>query len=91
MTVSYDRTEISRVFTAIPCMGCTDWRGDAMRAHVGAVYLAVLHGKPLPPMLAVGEIPKSCCKSPYDPATTVTIDTTQIGGGQVMPAGPLPR
>jgi hypothetical protein len=90
MTVTYDRAEISRVYTAIACMGCTDWRADAMRAHVGAVYLAVLHGKPLPPMLAPGEIPKACCRAPFDPRTTVTIDTSQIGGGRMLPGDPLP-
>jgi len=41
--VLYDEKEIARVFARIPCLGCSNWQADAVRAKV----LAFLVARPL--------------------------------------------
>ena len=48
--VRYDEAEISRAYTRICCMSCSDWRADAVRAKVAAFLIAHWDGQnPKPP------------------------------------------
>ena len=48
--VRYDEAEISRAYTRICCMSCTDWRSDAVRAKVAMYLIGVWDGQnPKPP------------------------------------------
>jgi len=54
--------EISRVFTALPCLSCAHWRSDRAKAAIGRVYLAVQVGEEIPALPARGQLPRGCCK-----------------------------
>jgi hypothetical protein len=63
--------EISRVFTALPCLSCGDWRSDRIKAAIGRIYLAVEAGEKLSALPAREQLLHGCCKMP-DEGTSIT-------------------
>jgi hypothetical protein len=70
LTVNTD-DEISRVFTALPCLGCSDWRSDRVKAAIGRIYLALEAGEnlALPPR---ERLLRGCCKMADEGITFLT-------------------
>jgi hypothetical protein len=56
LTVTDD--EISRVFTALPCLSCAHWRSDRVKAAIGRVYLAVQVGEELGALPPRDQLPR---------------------------------
>jgi hypothetical protein len=88
--MAYNHAEISAVFNRLGgCFGCSHWMSDGVKARVGRFLVDTWDGKnPTPPTLA--DLQQFCCRAERSD-NTVTIDTTKIGGGQVVPGDPLPR
>jgi hypothetical protein len=63
--------EISRVFTALPCLSCGDWRSDRVKAAIGRVYLAVEAGDKLSAPPARDSYCAAVAKCP-DEGTSIT-------------------
>jgi hypothetical protein len=63
--------EISRVFTALPCLSCAHWRSDRVKAEIGRIYLAVEAGETLSALPAREQLLRGCCKMP-DEGTSIT-------------------
>jgi hypothetical protein len=54
--------DLNTTFTAIPCLGCSDWRRDKALVWLGGFYLASLNGqKPAIPTRA--QLLRGCCRS----------------------------
>ena len=60
--------EVNRIFGRINggCLGCTDWRGDRVRAAVGAFLVAHWdhrEGQPMPRAPTPEVLAKLCCRA----------------------------
>lgn len=51
---------ISKVFTELPCLACTDYRSDFFKARLGNVFLQLERGEKI--SVSRDELTRSCCK-----------------------------
>jgi hypothetical protein len=90
LVMIYDEREIADVFNRLGgCCGCTHWKHDMVLARICRFYLDSLDGKsPTPPTLE--DLAKHCCKNEGKFGRTITVDTSRIAGGRILPGEPLP-
>ena len=63
--VLYDEKEIARVFARIPCLGCSNWQADAVRAKVLAFLVAHWDGEQGVKPPSPEDLRKVCCRGPH--------------------------
>ena|SRR6516165_8402373 len=68
--VRYDEAEISRAYTRICCMPCSDWRADAVRAKVAAFLMPI----------GTGRIPSRHRPEPAAPNASAAIASASASG-----------
>jgi hypothetical protein len=87
---TYNPNEINAVFNRLGnCFGCTNHWSDMVKAKVGRFLVDTWDGKnPKPP--TPEELHQYCCKFEGKRGQTITVDMSQLPGGQVVLGGPLP-
>jgi hypothetical protein len=87
----YDQDEINRAFTRIPCMSCTNWRADAVKAKVAlALINNIWDGRQDIKPPTSDDLKRCCCRHADEHDKSFTLDVGELQNARIQRGEPLP-